>query len=254
MASHYSTLQVRQALKRLGFSDNEIKVLVFLFYAKKSTARNISRETAIAFSSIQYCLSNLLSRELVRVTPSAEDSFEIVSEKELFEWIDKAKEENEQIYDTSKNEIHNFLSIIQKKSWKPMVQYYEGREGIIEIYEDMLKIKGSLYSFIDLEAIDKLLGNYMVDFINKRVEKNIRTYAIMPKNKFNLKHDPKGKEKREIKWVKELPLNGEIRIYDDNVAVMTFDGEKPVGFVFSGNIITNLFKTVFQALWDQNKD
>ncbi len=250
MASHYSTLQVRQALKRLGFSDNEIKVLIFLFYAKQSTAKAISKETVIAFSSTQYCLSNLSARNLVKVIPAKEDFFEIISEKELFEWIDKAKEKNEQIYERSKEEIHSFFSIIQNKSWKPQVQYYEGREGVIEIYEDMLKTAEDIYSWIDIQKIYDALGSeYLNNFIKQRVNKNIKVHAIMPINNMNIKHETRD-ENRDAKFVKNFPIKGEIRIYNDKVAVITFDKEKPVGFIFEGVIITDLFKTIFINMWD----
>jgi sugar-specific transcriptional regulator TrmB len=253
MASHYSTLQVRQAFKRLGFSDNEVKVLIFLFYTKKSTAKEISQETAIAFSSTQYCLSNLSVRNLVKVVPAREDFFEIISERELFDWIDKAKEKNEQVYERSKEEIHNFLAIIQNKSWKPQVQYFEGREGIIEIYEDMLETANrsdkNIYSLLDMKKIYEIFPDYVEKYIKKRVKMGIISNDILPNETVIIKKSHK-EEKRNVKFAKGLSLNGQIRIYGNKVCLITFHKEKPVGFVFEGETMTALIKPLFKKYWD----
>ncbi|MCF7812778.1 hypothetical protein K9M59_04285 [Candidatus Gracilibacteria bacterium] len=256
MAANYSSLQVRQALKNIGFSENEVKVLGFLFRKKKATAREISQYTAISFSTVQYILNNLVSRKIIRVSHiQEEDSFEICSEEKLMSWIDIQKSKNEKIYEDAKKDIHDFLDTIKESSWKPEISYFEGKEGVIEIYEDMLrtaeKTDKKIYSWLDIRKIYESLGDYLFEYIEKRIEKNITSHDIAPKNKMNLQHFEKN-ENRSIKFVENLPIDGEIRIYGDKVAVITFDKKKPVGFVFEGKIVTSLFKTIFQSHWEKS--
>jgi len=252
MTAHLSSLQVRQAFKSLGFSENEIKIISFLFRQKKSTAREISQTTAISFSSVQYGISNLTSREIVRCLPKKEDVFEICSEKDLFKWIEEQKENNKNVYENAKKDIHSFLLALQGSSWKPEVMYYEGKEGIINIYEDMIETGKDIYCWTDIQKIETLLGKYMKEFIKNRVKNKIVTYAILPINDMNIKYAKKNEEKREVKLTKNLPIDGEIRIYGDNVAVITFEKTKPIGFVFRGSIITNLFKSIFESYWKKS--
>ncbi|MCF7918023.1 hypothetical protein K9L27_03440 [Candidatus Gracilibacteria bacterium] len=255
MAAYYTSLQVRQSLKSLGFSDNEINILTFLFHVKKSSTEEISRQTAISLSSTQYGLNHLCSRNITRCSlRQKEDVFEICSDKEFFDWIDEQKQINQDIYEHAKQDISGFLSSMKESSWKPEVTYYEGVEGIKEIYENMLetaeKADKKIYSWLDISKIQESLGDYLFEYIKKRMEKNIVSHDIVPKNKVNVKHAEK-KEKREIKFVDNLPIDGEIRIYGDKVSVITFNEKKLIGFVFQGSIITSLFRAIFENAWNR---
>ncbi len=257
MGAHYSTLHIRQSLKSLGFSDSEIKILNILFHHKEFTAREISKESTIAFSSVQYYLSKLISKGLITCTPGEEEVFKVCSEQEFLNWIDEQKNTNQSVYDQAKLDIHAFLSDIHKSSWKPEVMYYEGKEGIVEIYEDMLQTAEStdknIYSWIDIEKTYEMVGaDYVPKYIKKRTEKCITSHDILPKNEMTLKHAQQN-ENREIKFAENFPIEGDIRIYGDKVAVITFDKKKPVGFVFQGSVITKLFRTIFDNAWDNLK-
>jgi len=251
MAAHYSSLQVRQALRLLGFSENEVKVMTSLFHLKKASAKEISRQSAVTMSSVQYALANLTLRGLVRQSKTG-DTYEICPEQELFDWIDEQKVKMDETYDEVKNEIHTFLSAVQNASWKPEVMYFEGREGVVEIYEDMLETGKDIYCWTDIKKIEETLGEkYMKEFIQKRIEKKVTTHALMPKNPQNILYS-KNDQKRETKLLDKFLIQGEIRIYGDKVAVITSHEKPPVGFIFQGRLITELFKSIFQNDWERN--
>ncbi len=250
--AQYSTLQIRQSFKMIGFSENEIKVFLFLFQQKKATAKEASKNVAISFSSAQYALSNLCRKGVIKCDPKKNEEYEARSEKEILEWIEEQKKQHEGIYNKAKTDIHDLLSAIEGTSWHPAILYYEGIEGIIEIYEDMLNsAEEEIYSWLDIPKLEKILGGYLQEYINKRVKKKITSYDIMPENKVNLDYARRD-EKRKVKFVEKenLPIDGEIRIYGDKVAVITFHNKKLVGFVFQGKTITALFRAIFKSAWE----
>jgi sugar-specific transcriptional regulator TrmB len=251
MKPSYSTLKIRQSLKTLGFSDNEIKVLLFLFRHKKATARDISRDTMISFSSTQYALSSIVSRGLAILLPTGEDLFEIVSEKVFWEWVDRQQQEHRGIYEEAKQDIVKFFSQVEDNSWKPDVTYYEGADGIRDIYEDMLETGEDIYCWTDLTQIYDVLGDYAETFAKRRVEKGMKTYTIKPKKNVPnnpFANDPTRKD-REMKLLADFPIDGEIRIYGDKVAIIQLNSDRPVGFIFEGRWIRDLFESVFQSAW-----
>ena len=252
MASR-SPLQIEHSLKNLGFSKNETKVLLFLFQCKTSTSLDISKNVILPFTTVQFVLSGLERRGLVNLNSVGdEDIYTVCSQKEFNRWVDEQREKHDVLYKEAQRDIGNFFEFVEEHSWQPTVQYFEGVAGIKEIYEDMLDQESPLYSWIDLVETDSILGDYMMDFIDRRVEAGIETFAIMPENRFNKMHDPKEQEKRIIKWKRNLPLNGEIRIYSQKVAFMTFDGDKPVGFMINSPLISKLFKAVFDSQWNSD--
>ncbi|MBT3349303.1 hypothetical protein HN954_04435 [bacterium] len=253
MTASSSYLPIRKALRSLGFSDGEVKVLNFLFFKKKATSREISKNTTISFSTVQYLLSNLSIRGLVHCVQEKNDEFEICSEKELYTWIEEQKKNTEFVYDEARETIQDFLQNVQKSSWKPDVTYYEGVEGVKDLYRDMLstanKSDKKIYSWLDISKIQNCLGDFLYEYIDKRIELGIKSHDIVPKNTMNLQHEKK-EENREIHFVENLPIDGEIRIFDEQVAVITFHEEKPVGFVLHGGSVAVIFRAIFQNAWN----
>lgn len=90
----------------------------------------------------------------------------------------------------------------------------------------------------------QILQDYIPEFVEKRVAKGITSYAIMPQNQTNIYYTEKEEDQRTCRLAEDFDINGQIRIYGDKVAIMTFAGNNPVGFIFQGSIITSLFKSV----------
>lgn len=248
----------RDALRKLGFSDNEVRVLGFLFRQKRSTIREVSQATTLAYSSVQLSFSTLAARSLVReISGKDESAFEVCSEEHFLSWVEDQKKSVEKVYDGASNELSSFFRYIQNISWKPDVKYYEGRDGIAELYENMLQTAlesdKKIYSWLDIGRIVETLGDFLYTYIEKRRDLGVISHDIVPDTPVNREHEAK-KEDREIRFVAHLPIPGEIRIFGDKVAVITFDHERPVGFVFQGGLVTNVFRSIFESQWNQLKD
>ena len=244
-----SPLQPRQTLRMLGFSENENKILQSLFWKKRLTTTELSRETTLSFDAVHYSLHALELKKLVRRhAENGEDVIEVCSEQEFFDWIARQKERNGEVYDEASAIMQLLFTNARESSWKPDVLYFEGRQGVIDIYKDMLAQGQEIRGWTDIQKIHDTIGEYMDEFIRERIERKITSYAIMPKNALNHAYAKKD-QMRNVKFSDHLPIDGEIRIYGDKVAVITFHGENPVGFVFGGAVITSVFRAVFEHAW-----
>ncbi len=252
-----SSVQLRQTLRNLGFSQNEIRILTFLLQEKKGSARTISQQTTLTFSAVQLGLSTLCNRNIIHCGNEKEEMYEICSNREFIQWIEDQKQEAKKVYDHAKTDLEHFFELLKNNSWKPGVLYYEGKEGIIEIYKNMLqtaaKADKKIHSWLDIKRLRDVLGDYLYEYIETRISLGIYSHDIVPENEVNLAHAEKG-EQRDIKFAKNMPIDGEIRIFGDKVAVITFDKEKPVGFVFEGAVVTSLFKAIFQSMWEHTSE
>ena len=243
-------LHTRQTLKMLGFSDNESRILQSLFHYRRLTTKELSQETTLSFDAVHYSLHALEMKKLIRRhSERGEDIVEICSNQEFIAWIAEQKANNAAVYDEAQAAVQQYLTTIQESSWKPDVLYFEGKQGIIDIYKDMIAQGREIRGWTDIQKISETIGDYMDEFIAHRVAKNIVSYAIMPKNPMNEEYAKKS-QMRLVRFSDHLPIDGEIRIYGDKVAVITFHDEKPVGFVFSGAVITSVFRGVFEHAWN----
>src|SRR3989344_2841721 len=52
-------LHIRQDLKQLGLTYHDVLIISYLFHADKASVQEISRQTAISFSTCEYLCNNL---------------------------------------------------------------------------------------------------------------------------------------------------------------------------------------------------
>lgn len=246
---HSLPLQTRQTLKALGFSDNECKVLLPLFAKRKLSAKAISQQTALSFDTVHYTLYSLQKKKLIhRTSRNKEDMVEICTDAAFIQWIDEQKTVNASVYDEAKETLDTFLTTIKEADWKPTVNYFEGKQGVIDIYEDMIREGKDIYGWRDIRKLHESLGGYVDTYIGKRVQKGIHSYGIMPRNSVNTAYAKKKEQGRKVKFSDHLDIDGEIRIYGNKVAIITFHEDNPVGLVISGPV-TQLFKAIFDEAW-----
>src|SRR3989338_4278836 len=247
-------LQTRQTLKALGFNENECLVLLPLLAQRKLKTRDISQQTALSFETTHYTLHLLQKKGLVKISAKdKEDVVEICTNEEFLQWIEKQKRMNSEVYDDAKSVIFTFLTKLTESNWKPDVMYFEGKQGVIDIYRDMLATNKDIYGWTDIEKIRKTLGDFMEEFIKQRLKQGIVSHVIMPESARNSPSVKKQQARSIRRFSEHLLIDGEIRIYGDKVAVITFQKNNPVGFVFSGPLISAIFRGIFDHAWKSSK-
>jgi sugar-specific transcriptional regulator TrmB len=243
-------LHIRQNLRNLGFSDNDITILSYLFRVQKSPLKDISQHTAISYSTCQYVLTNLNRLNLVSDSHSNGDqTYQICSKRDFINWIEERKQNQIEQFNNTELEMESYLETIQKASWKPDVMYYEGSDGIKEIYDDILETGKDTLAWYDGEIMYDYMKEHSDNYVKERVKKGIKTKTIMPKSEFNKQFAIKDK-KREARLVSKLPIKGEIRIYGDKVSIIIFKKGKLVGYVQQSKMIADMFRVIFKYSWE----
>lgn len=136
--------------------------------------------------------------------------------------------------------------------------FYEGIEGIIEVYRDTLTAKTYLQSVMQPGEIEPTLYKWLTDeYVPERVKRGIRAYVVlaaeandsrmvefMSKNEDSL---------RTVHLVEPIgqPFENEINIYDDKVAFIQYNPKYPLGAVIvKYKPIANTMRAMFlHFLW-----
>jgi len=258
-ASHTST-EIRQALRSLGLSDNQIKIVSVLFHIHRGTAKHISELTAITYSFTESCLQSLNKIGLIKVHHHQDqDIFEICSNDEILTWIDDKKKKHKEIYDDAKSTVRSFLKKVSHLDWKPKVAFHEGFDGIKEVYEDTLSgDHDMIYGFENIAEMAPSVKKYILeDYIPRRAEKNIGVKVLTPGNKIH-----KGTRKDDEKFLREtrffdqsiVPIEIEINVYDSRMAIFSYKKEEMFAVIIESKAIANSMRSIFEACWMAAKD
>ena len=134
----------------------------------------------------------------------------------------------------------------------PKIRYYEGIEGLKQIYEEVLKEGKNYYRYGDITKIYGTLGDFTDEYIKKRNKLGITAHAIMPfyeRSKKNIEKDRR--EDRKALYIPHelFPIEGEVRIFGNKVAIMSLRKESPIGVIIESDIVANMFKSIFMLTW-----
>jgi len=241
-------------LKKLGLSDKEILVYTALLKSGSSSVRNIATKTEINRGTVYDVLKKLQEMGLV--------SYFHIKTKQKFvaenpDNLLKVLEDQENSLKKAKNNLSNLVpqlkSLQNKDNLAPVTKYYEGKQGIKMILDDVLisfdevdkNIERKYFVYSAEEAsID--INNAYPDYTKKRIKKEISVQVIsLAKG-----GSPKGFDER--KW---LGIDNKsatfIIIYQNKCAFISRDVMgKSVGVIIENKMIYQTQKDIFLQLWE----
>jgi HTH-type transcriptional regulator, sugar sensing transcriptional regulator len=235
-----------ESLQNAGLSANETKVYLVLLHMDGALIGEIAQRSNIHRRNVYDALSRLVARGLV--------SYQLKSRKKYY-----AAENPNKLLEILKEKEQGILSMlpklqaIRKEAVKPTVRILEGKEGVKEIYEDILETlkMGEEYQVFGVTGrAYAMLGPWYARYLARRRGKGIRTKAI-----FN--HDVKGSDAARLPLasVRFLPKNfkslAATFIYGNKVAQMIWEDEPPpsISIIVENERIARTYADYFRWMW-----
>jgi sugar-specific transcriptional regulator TrmB len=239
---------MEEALKTLNLSNNESKIYLELLKMGTSKVNEIAKRLNLPRTTVYNILDSLISKGFV--------SYVIKSGIKYFESTDPQRlllKEEEKL-NKLKSIIPELEKIKQTIGEKPMVEIYEGVEGMKSIIEQVLRMpKGNtLYAYNNADLY-KYLGYYFPNYVKRRRKKGIYAKVIVERCKESKKYRKKG-EKILLKmrfYPKRFDSN--VFIFENKVALLTFSKEILMGVLIENESIANTQREVFNILWKLSK-
>jgi HTH-type transcriptional regulator, sugar sensing transcriptional regulator len=248
-------MKIEQVLKNLGLQDKEPDIYLALIKTPGAQpASVIAARANLNRTTVYKTLVRLVSKGLVTKTQRHGSTcfFAEDPENRLKILIDERQRQLGEINQSVMEALPLLTMNEDSLDNLPKIRYYEGIEGIKQIYEAVLKTGEDVYRYGDIAKIYEALGIYTDEYIKKRTEVGITTYAIMPYHEDELKKSKKNvEEHREVLYIpyKIFPIDGEVRIFGDKVAIISLRKESPIGVIVESQTIAKMFYYIFMLTW-----
>jgi sugar-specific transcriptional regulator TrmB len=243
----------KQTLKQLGLSEEEIRLYSKLLEIGKTSAGKLIEETNLKRGTVYNYLDSLVSKGLV-VKKQGEKKlyFEPLSPDKLRDLLKNKKEQVKSIESNLDSIIPTLKSKFNLSVDKPVVRYFEGKEGIKEIYKDTLENTKSIKVFrsiYDDKEFNKYLNTY---YAPKRARLGIKTKLIsqVEKSDERVSYDKDLLKKRKYISQEEFPIPTEIDVYNDKVAMISFK-DKLIGVIIENKEVAQTMEQIFDQLWEK---
>lgn len=236
-----------KSLDKLGFSQKEQDVYLALLQLEKATANQIAYQSKVKRPTTYDILYRLVQEGFIAETEeNGKHMFAANSPENILRIIEERKRE-------LKDDLPQLLSIYNTKVNKPKVAYFDGLEGIRNLYEDTLltlKSGDEILAYVADYEIPEL-EKYMHDYVIRRAKKGIKARGIA-ENKPGIKEFTK-ENKEELRVTKlvnenEFNLKNEINIYANKVIIITYKPE-PFGVLIESKEIADTQRAIFEMAW-----
>jgi sugar-specific transcriptional regulator TrmB len=240
-------MEIKHFLAQFDLIGKKADVYLAVLELGSGTVIEIARKSEIKRTTVYDILLDLEKSGLIYQTTKVNKRLFVAEDPEK---LKKKLEEKERILDEMLPQLRSFYNI---KGIKPKIKFYEGKEGLRQVYSDTLNYGGEILAFASEDVVKVLGMNWANDYLAKRVKRGIRARIILPKTEIIERDfnplDQKQLRSSKLVSAKKYPFSIEINIYGhQKVALMS--SREEMGIIIEGKEIYNTLKLIFELLWD----
>ena len=222
----------------------------------ENTIQEIAKKSQLSRSTTYEIVKFLVTKRLMSTLTKGKKRYYVAELPErLLSFIENKQKELEDRKKEIKALIPELHDLIKLSKNRPKVRFYETKQGIRAIQEDILKTKNikSIEEFVPLDDAYQLFPPHARDHRHKMAGKiKIPEKVIYTSRKGAILPLKKGYIERHFIPISKFPFHSEITIYADKVAIVSFK-EKLVGVLVESEDIANALRCMFNLLWSSLK-
>lgn len=244
-----------EQLTQSGLTKDQASIYAALLKKGSLPAREATLEAGVPRTLGYAVLSQLIEIGLVSKSKKKGSAthFSPVHPSVLEDSIASQQKSAEHAAASLKAILPDLSSLYNLATGRPGVRFYEGLDGIKEVLHDTLTAKEAIYTYADLEMIEKHIGEINRDYVKAREKLDIKKRALLldtQENRFLL--EGYHQKVTDVKLIKAdaAPFKTVMQIYDGKISYFTLGVEQLVGVIITDPHIYDMHKTLFNVLWN----
>lgn len=247
-----------------GLTLNEAVVYEYLLRNGESAAQEVTQKTTLNKGVVYIALSDLVKKGLASEKMLPPKNPNVRNKKKISYFApehperlrDYLESQKVGITKAEKNleaNIDDIISSFKLVSEKPGIRYYEGIRGIEQVINDTLSSKTAIYTYADMEEVNKYIKKINDDYAVKREKLSVPKKVLLVDSPYThtlLKNYPK--ENLDIRFLKSVSSYSTVmQIYDNKISYVTLSDDKMMGVIIENENIYKMHKTLFEDDWNK---
>jgi len=231
-------------LEKLGFSEKEAKLYLACLEIGTGSVIEISRKANIARGSAYDILEEMLEKGYVSKVHKDKHMVFTAIDPEV---LKKRFEDKLRDFELALPELKGAFN----KQSRPLVRYFEGLDGVKNVYKDTLTATTEILNYANSCEVRSHWPNYDDEYVKKRIKKQIFLKGISPDDDFGIqvkKDDSNSFRETRLLPKKDFTFTNEINIYDNKVAITSFKNGL-IGIIIESQEISDTQRDIFKMAW-----
>jgi len=244
---------IKDALSDLGLTEKEVRFFLTNYQSGPTTINDIAKIARIQRSTAYLIAQSLITRGLILEDYKRYKKIIITVEPKTLLRMLLAKHRQIGRHEQALQEnMPELQAVHQASAIRPKVRTYEGTQGLLAIWRDILSDSQEVLLWTNQETENNVFSEkYHSLFIAERVKKKISMRVLAVDNK-------KGKQliKQDIQQIRETKLlpkdvffSAETYIYGNKVATLDYNKDI-IGVIIESDQIVQSHRSVFEMTWN----
>lgn len=242
--------KLESKLEAVGFQEKESKVYLAALELGQSTVQRIAAKAGIKRPTAYFVIEGLMERGLFSSFYQGKRQYFVAENPDrLIDILRDEKKQAEERLERLDTFLPELRSINNRDIKKPVVKYYDGKEGIISMVNEHTKQASgqSLCAAYSRDAVESVLGAEVLRRMRAdRITHNISTRRIYTYSKGDMQGIPSVEALRLSG--EEFPISCDIAIYDDIVRFASFK-DRIVGVAIEDKEIAKSLRAIYELAW-----
>ncbi len=241
--------KIEKTLEEIGLNEHEAKIYLTLLKCGQSIVSDISKYSGVKRATVYQYIDGLTSQDIIRKTVKGKRIvYYPENPKKLISIMEKRQKKIKQVFP-------DLEKLYVNSSSKPIVRFYEGKEGMRSVYREMTQTHKTLWSVF---SADRYFGVFTE---KDGVEFSENIYQNGGQLKDLVQDTPLGREYVRGKWggetsvsrllPKDFDFSVDLLVSGNNVAMISFDNL--IAVIIENEGIAKLQMNFLKFIWKSSK-
>ncbi len=242
---------IKDDLEKLGFTSEEADCYVALIETGGGFASTIARKAHSHRVTTYNTLENLEKKGFARKAKKRGVLFFFPVNPQFL------LNQTEDRFKTAKSVVPDLLDLQNTNSFKPKIQFFEGKDAIWELFKDMIDSETEVIGYTNFQMA-KALFPELLDKYGKEVLQTRKKHRLLcPNDEFHKNYIAENLMPRinadilEIFAVnpEQFSFKNAHYIYDDKVVTLSFDKDELMGVILESKSNAETNRAIFDLAW-----
>jgi len=240
-------MDIQETLQQLGMHEKKASVYLACLELGAGTAYLIAKKVGLKRPTVYDIADQLMKEGFLHKSMRGNVKYFSPADPEK---LIRMLQDKEKAVREAMPELQNLYN---SPKAKPLIRYFEGKEGIIEMYEDSLRScrKGDeILAYVGEDVLRHLPG-YAAGYVKRRAKEGIALRGIYKDTPELKKYTEKSREQLRVTRVlseTKFPVNNETNIYKNKIAIASY-GKEMFGMIIESVEIAKSQKAIFELAW-----
>lgn len=244
-------------LHSLGLEHQEANVYLAALRLGTCPASAIAKRTNLPRSTARYTCEQLVAKQLMLTSQRKNATlFTAENPEKLKKLLEMQMEQIETRSQQLEGAMQDLKRIFNPYTVMPKVRFYEGVDGIIELFEDVLKESQPLFGALTFtKDMHPEIERYTNEkYIPRRKKLGNAAWMIFnddPRSREYQKRDAEMKRVSLLVPYQEFPFNSCLHIYGNKVAFYSYNQNDMTGVMIENQTIREAQMSLFKLAWER---